>query len=239
MRRGGFTDGEVKYVDRFFAQEWTSTKKWDHFGLNNATGSHEPLNGIVQDDSPTGRDGRKVKMKSLHIKLALELDQVDEYDNPADEDNQVLLYDDQYFRFVVVIDTQSNKTVFNWNEVFQDNPVADARWGPLEWRNLQWSGRFKVVYDKTFRISRNGNIGFAIDAEGVNTTYYSAPHAKKVFKINVPLSDDVFYDGPNNTSGTITKNAMYMGGCRLLNHSSQVQPGTMSCWANARVRFVG
>lgn len=236
-RRGGFTDGEVKYRDRFWAQNWDSTAKWKHLAVGTATGSQEPLNGLLQDDSPTGRDGRKALMKSLHIKMSFELDQEDEYDNPADEDNQILRYDDQYWRFCIVMDKQANKSKFSWNEVFKDN--GDARWGPLEFRNLEWSGRFKVLYDKTFRLTRNGNFGFGIDAEGVNTTYYTAPHAKKLIKINIPLNDVVMFDGPNDTVGTITKNAIYAGGCRLLNHSSQTQPGDMDVFANCRIRFVG
>lgn len=236
-RYGGYFDGEVKYEDKRFAQFWNNMEGWKLFNLNTTTGSSEPLNGISQNDNPSSRDGRKIGMKSLHIRASLELCQVDEYNKTATEDNDVMFYDDQLFRFVIVMDTQANKAVPVIGEIFKAD--GDVRFAPLEFRNLEWSGRFKVLYDKVHKLTRSGNFGFAIDNEGVNTVYYSAPHSKKFVNINLKLNEDVMYDGTGDTSGQITKNSIYAMGCRMQNHSSQQQPGDLQVFFRSRVRFVG
>lgn len=139
------------------------------------------LNGLVPGDGATTRDGQSVKGTYLHIVGDLTL-------------NTNLVQD--MVRLVIVLDKQPNAAATTWATIYDG--TASAAYNAL--RNINNGDRFKVLYDKTFALSQNGQAG-------------------KHFSIYIPLNKRLskyyqktkFNAGTAGTIADITSNALYFG----------------------------
>ncbi len=111
------------------------------------------LNGVGQGDDPTDRDGRAYFMQSVMVKGIVFLDIEETAVNPPS---------DIVVRVLMVHDTQTNGAELTPTDVMNATGLPF-----LEFRNLDFTTRFKVLKDKTFVFRRN------IVNEGVTNSFAS------------------------------------------------------------------
>lgn len=203
-RTGGYSNIETKFVDYNVALSGVS---------NIISGAkHDPavncLNAIAQGDGESDRDGRKATIKSLHIKGTVTAAEADKFGTKV--------------RVIIVKDTQTNGVQLSPIDVLQVPPgqinQIDA------FRNLQYTSRFKVYYDKTFVLNPvpywNTLGAVAVGNE-----------PRRDFTVNLTnLNCNVIFDGTTADVSTITDNSFH-----LLAYTDQGAAVTY----NSRCRFVG
>lgn len=170
-RTGGFMGKELKYADWDF--DGTAQSTWS--GDSNPTGVY--LNSTAQGDAEQNRDGRQIKMKSLHIRGRV-------WSTTGQADGAPVLY-----RILVVMDKQANGAAPASGNLVMDNNTHPEH----EFRKLENSHRFKVLKDLTLGVHStvlNGNAAFT-------TT-------QGVFNININLNDIAAYDGTTAAENIVT-----------------------------------
>ncbi len=133
-RIGGFVDLENKFIDYetdndAFATTWATMED----------GTAKCLNATLVGDDESNRDGRIFHVNSLHIRGNVSYSLEESSAAPAS---------DVICRICLVWDTQTNGAQLTASEVMDGGQTRD--W--LAFRNLQWSKRFRILFDKTFRI---------------------------------------------------------------------------------------
>ncbi len=107
------------------------------------------LNGISQGDDETDRDGDKIKMHALEVRLLFE--------SAASEQNGAVI------RYCVVYDRQPNGFIASGVDVMEDSRVTSVR-------NITRTARFRVLLDRTMRLENyTGNS--AVSQHFVRTHY--------------------------------------------------------------------
>lgn len=189
---------EMKYYDRLQADVTAPTD--GHVILSS-------LNNIVQGDGPSARDGRVLHIKSIFIHGLMYLASGGAPPNNASDT----------FRVVVYQDMQTNGTAALSSDVF----TIPATRGYLAFRNLDNTGRFKILADKMYRLE-SGTVG----------TVNGADVVQKQFKINLPNLDIKVTN--NLTTNSIT-------GIRDNNVGIIIfsQTGDGKVTVNTRTRFIG
>jgi hypothetical protein len=170
---------EKKYHDRSAVTGTTAVGAASIIGIVGDTAT-----GIAQDNTATGRAGARVFVWNANVQLRL--------DSKSDSAscNQV--------RIMLVVDRQSNGTAPAITDILE---TAE----PLSFRNLENSGRFRFLYDKTHDV---GNKGGAWD--GTNDVYAGGC---KTIKINRDLKGmKVQYENGTSTgySGTVKDNNVWL-----------------------------
>jgi len=209
MRTAGFLGIETKFYDTGIAG--TAIVATAAGAEMDPTPNILCLNAITQGDGESQRDGRKVILKSLQIKGMINADAVA---NAADPPAGRLI------RILVVQDKQTNGAQLNSEDVIKDAGFLDV----LSMRNLQYSKRFVVHYDKVIRM-----IPTATMEDGANTS--STSYANQGFKFFKNLNVPVNFTSTTEAIANITDNSFHVialandTGCNLFYQS--------------RVRFVG
>lgn len=169
VRTGGFLGIERKFFDTevnngAFATSWTIEEPA-------TTG----LTAIAQGDGESNRDGKNYIIDSIHIKGFL---------NSAVQESQTAPLADILCRLVLVLDTQTNGAVLTATSVMDAGQSDDV----IAFRNLQFTRRFKVLWDRSFVIKRNNtNEGAAnlFAAAATNGPFFKVNH---VFKGGLPVT---------------------------------------------------
>ncbi len=198
-RTGGLQSVERKFTDTFLggtAIQQTGTLVSPGNGLTQC----------VQDDTESGRDGRKTTVLSLHGRGNLVLQSAGAFREPE----QVLL--------ILCMDTQTNGTQMTYAQLM-DIPTTSL--GPLGFRNLENTQRFKVLWTK--RITLNGAT--------VGNSAGSAP-VEKSWKFDVPVGVNQMWTGTGGTVSSIKDNSFHLWAISQLNSS-------VNCHGAFRCRFVG
>ncbi len=127
----GYRPGnELKFSD--------SENNADAFAVTWATmvdGTMNCLSAVAQGVGESQRLGRKYWISSIHLKLNII--------EPAKESQAGPISDTQ-LRLILVLDTQTNATIINATDVVDTGQTADI----LSFRNLQQTGRFRVLWDR-------------------------------------------------------------------------------------------
>lgn len=160
--------GELKYFDNVLANADVPI-----------AGAIVPAAGtLVEIPQGTGdiqRDGRKITVRSIHIRSNIQ--------NTAP---LTTLIQGSYLRYMLVWDKQTNLTAPTVTAVLQ---TADYR----SWRNIYNTQRFNILMDKTIVLSTTT----APSATTFTTQNY---YLKKSFKCNIPIT----YNDLSVTTGPIT-----------------------------------
>ncbi len=189
-RTGGFTNMEVKFFDTestadAFATTWAT--------MEPATTN---LTAVGQGDGESQRDGRKYMIRSIHVRGQV-IDQATESQTAPSGDGTV--------RFCLVWDTQTNGAQLTATDVMDGGQTNDI-WS---YRNLQFSKRFRILYDKTIVIPT----GRSAQNEGAANLFASSQtqvqfKINKIFKKPIP----VLMSGTTADIANVTDNSLHMIG---------------------------
>ncbi len=209
VRTGGFLGLEKKFFDvesnaDAFAVTWAV--------MEPATTN---LTAIAQGDGESNRDGRKYTMLSIHIKGYIQRAASEGVTNPVG---------DETVRLCLVWDKQTNGAQLTATDVMDGGQTDDY----LAFRNLQFTKRFQVLWDKTFTVpGRQGAMN-----EGASNLFSIAPIVIN-FKVNRVFKTPINVTMSNTTAdiANVVDNSIHMIGVG----------STTSVTANyqCRVRFVG
>lgn len=205
VRTGGLLGIEYKFLDNSYAAAATVLAVTG----SEADPAANTISGIAVGTAQNQRDGRKCVLKSVFIRGKIYLDPLaDQADVGAPE----------AVRVAIVLDQQTNGAQFNAEDVYVDTGTT-----VLAVRNLEYTGRFKVLYDRLFRLN------YEIAAtDGANTC--SCNGNQVFFKFFKKLNIPVTFVSDNNGVADISDNSLHV-----------------MCWGSAncnlaytsRVRFVG
>jgi hypothetical protein len=209
-RVGGYLGLEKKFVDHEYSSTLVQT-----VASAEADPAINHLCGITQDDSQNGRDGRHVRLESLHIQGHLKMASYDSATRP----------DNFYVRLFVVLDTQTNGAQFNAEDVL--SAPTDSTLSPDAMRNLQYVGRFKML--KTMTLVPTLNPG---DNAGSN---HEAAGDALPFEMHIRLKGlDVHHTGTSSAVSNVADNSIH-----LIAIKSEGTTVTTTLKYVARTRFYG
>ncbi len=137
VRTGGFLGLEMKFADietnsDAFATTWAT--------MEDAT--NDSVSGVAQGDGESQRDGRKYLIHSIHIRARV---------FKVFTESQAAPLGDIEGRICLVWDTQTNGAQLTATDVMDGGQTDDT----LAFRNLQHSKRFRVLWDKSWKLSLN------------------------------------------------------------------------------------
>lgn len=172
----------------------------------------------VQDDTPSGREGKRITCKYIEIKGTVSAPPVELQANPRVH-NKVFV--------ALVLDMQTNQAQLNSEDVFK-NTVAtvDGNASPL--RNLLFADRFRILKHETFNLDMKTLSHFAVDS-------FSEAGVSRDFSWFVPLKDLPvnFNATATGVIGNVIDNSVHV-------IAFSTGTGTTTTLAyNARLRFVG
>lgn len=199
-RTAGFLGIENKFVD----YEVTAGNIQQTVGASGADpAGPDCLNAIEQGDGENQRDGRKVTLKSIHIRGKVE--------SQANTACQV--------RIVLVHDTQTNGATIDPANVLL--PPVSGTLATHAFRNLQYSKRFRILYDRKW----------VINPQPVFNAVTVSSNQDKIFKIDKNLNIAVNFTGTTPVVANIADNSLHL---MAITDSAPVQLQYTS-----RCRFVG
>lgn len=162
-RTGGFMNLEKKFKDVELAET----------GLSNFWTTKNPLTGTISGvkigTGESDRDGRKYTIHSIYMKVVINKTFI-----PLDFD--LNRFEDIIGRIVIVLDTQTNGAQLTATDVFLTGVNNDT----FAFRNLQFTDRFRVLWDYPFRLSiangvmwKNSDAAYAVaSVSGEIITYF-------------------------------------------------------------------
>lgn len=208
-RTGGFLGIETKFFDTettddAFATTWAA--------MEPATTN---LTAIGQGDGESQRDGRKYSIKSIHLKGWVHV-------NTAE--SQTAPQSDHMVRICLVLDKQTNGAQLTATQVMDGGQTEDT----LSFRNLQFTKRFTVLFDRFIRIPNS----LGVMNEGAANLFANSL-MRVPFKINKVFNPPLEVLMSNTTAdiANVTDNSIHMIG--VSTHTTSLL--SYQC----RVRFVG
>lgn len=130
----------------------------------------DSFNLIAEGTGENERIGRHIMVRSLDLHITLNLD------------SAAITTQNDAVRLIAYIDMQANGVVATVAEILSSTAINS-------FRNLFQSGRFKVIYDKTFHF----NPGIS----GDGTTIDTAPIVRQI-RAHLPINMKVDYEGATN-----------------------------------------
>lgn len=173
-RRSGYYGGiERKFLDTAFSDGT----------LASAMTFYNPM-VIPQGDTESQRIGRKVVIRSLHLRGTLTLLNATDVTNTSNQ-----------FRMRIVIDTQTNGAQFGATDLLETDAINS-------FSNLANRSRFRVLYDKTKEFN-----SFGASATGAA---YSFGEVIKPISVNLKLNLPVEFDNSATTGAITTVRSNYI-----------------------------
>ena len=186
----------------------------------------ESILTIPQDNTESGRHGRKISLQRIQIKGMFT-----KKDNSAATDPD-LLTPQSYVRFCLVVDHQANADNSGLQPLVYEGLSAggtgDA--GFLSFRNLANTSRFTILKDKVVKLS--SDIEQLTDASGNGSSWLSLPSKQKLdvyVKCNIPIA----YTGTTGAIGERTNNNL-----AIIIFSNDVDPTKVTFEGTVRVRYL-
>lgn len=208
QRTGGYEGLEKKFIDYEYGPTAISA------GV--AGGEADPASGSIsamaRGDGQSDRDGRQCTLFSVHVSGRVILDA-----DSAGGSNPL----SGTARIVLVLDTQTNASQLNAEDVFVD--PSSASHDDLSFRNLQYQRRFRVLATETVNLRRD--LGFDSTTNSSGQTYAFQMH--KDFKNGIRVD----HNGTTADVATITDNSLHV----LAMSNDQSGPMTLTYYS--RVRF--
>ncbi len=146
-RFGGFVGLERKFLDTTRSVAVMSTS-WAAVAPTPAAGSTNSLSAMAQGNGQSEHIGRTYNIRSIQMRFTLSI--------PVAE-SETAPHSQEFYRLVVVLDTQCNNTAITATEVMQTSAVSDLQ----SYLNLENTGRFVILWDSgpTRIIPQNMNEG--------------------------------------------------------------------------------
>ncbi len=190
LRFGGFMGLEMKFKDTETVADAFSVT-WNRMDPASNT-----LSGVAQGDGESQRDGRVYWIHKISIRVMVTI--------TAAKESEVTPPPDQRYRYLLVLDKQTNGAAMGAGDVI----INTGNNKGLEWRNLQHTKRFQVLWDQEGIIHQNYvNEGAAnLFAANVQSTFIKVFH--KTFKN--PLK--VTCTGTTDNVNVIADNSLHMIG---------------------------
>lgn len=214
-RIGGLQAIENKYLDVNVAAGSMVNNTWALAQLD--PGATLCLNAIAQGDGPSNRDGRQYQIRSVHVRGYIIVDPIETQANPLA---------DVLVRLALVLDKQTNGAQVDPTTVFTGTGVNAFN----GFRNLEYTQRFRVIEDISFRINSEGGCAAAND--------FNAPSKVVPFIMNKEFKTPIKVNcnGVGATVASIADNSLHLVGCIAADAVSA--PVTrIHYWS--RVRFQG
>lgn len=205
----GFLGLEKKFVDSgIAATNISSTIAGSEIDPADA----DTLCAITQGDGPSSRDGRKIVLKSVHVKGTVDLPGADNINNG---DTNVFI--------ALVLDKQTNGAQLNAEDVFTQTTGLSSQ----PFRNLEYIQRFDVLASKTI-VLNSGGIAY-------NGTTLIPLSTRATFEFYRTLDLPVMFStgGTGGQVSTIVDNSLHM--IAIADNTSAIP----QIIYNSRVRWVG
>jgi hypothetical protein len=210
VRYAGLLNVEKKFSDQEYSGSIASTVTGSE--ADPATGT---VTAIAQGDGAQNRDGRHVKLLSLHVQGHVEW-------SVGTHANAQM---DGYCRIYVVQDLQTNGAQFSAEDVLKDPTDQDL--DVQAFRNLEHIGRFKVLKSLCIRQHTSGF------HDGTN---YKANGQLTPFEMHLNLKGlDQHYSGTTQSVANITDNSIHIMAIRCFQADTD---GAILKYI-ARTRFIG
>lgn len=164
------------------------------------------INLVPQGDAPNQRIGRKIWIKSIYMKMLFE--------SPQGSNN---VGTTENIRLIVYVDMQTNGAVATIATLFQTTDFQT-------FRNLENSGRYKTLFDKTICINRHAGAGASVTVNGWARMCVLKKWFKR-FKKPIP----VMFDG---ATGALTEIC-----CQNIGLAAFSQNATGELLGNIRIRY--
>jgi len=196
-RTGGFQGVEVKYHDTDLTTiPIASSANMSGLEMDPGTPVH-CVNAVPQNDTQSGRIGRRIFQKSFNIKGQIYLPELVDGTSPK-----------QYpiFFVSVVLDKQTNGAQLNSEDVY-DNVGGNAALTTSFFRNMEYTHRFQVLKSRTFRAFPASQ---SFDGTNIERNGYSIP-----FQFFIKLPNLVTnFSGTNAEIINIVDNSIHiLAGC--------------------------
>lgn len=208
VRTAGYLGIERKFFDKEFSQV---------LGTTIATASVDPasdsLNGIVQGNGESERDGRKCVMKKIEIEGTL---------IPSTILTSAAPLRAAYIKLALVLDTQTNAAAMTPTDYWTGTYAYMPR------RNMLNIQRFKTLWEKEIVLQPGGG-GFNDAA-----TTGALSHVGQRFKFSKNINIPVNYVGTTDAIASISDNSLHLMGVCSSNTAPEV-----TCIYTSRVTFVG
>ncbi len=188
---GGYGNIEIKFADietsnDAFATTWTT--------MEDAT--NDSVSGVAQGIGESQRIGRKYTINSIHIRAIAHVAATESVVNPQSAFRG---------RICLVWDTQSNGTQLTATDVMDGGLTNDF----LAFRNLQFTKRFRVLWDRSFVITPTGQTN-----EGAINLFANGSYTTNTMNFNkrFPKGVPVLTDAITAVMASITDNSFHVIG---------------------------
>ncbi len=186
QRTGGFLGKELKFFDvDENAGVFTTTWAVQEPDTTNLT-------AVAQGDGESNRDGRKYAMHSIHLKGMVSFPTTESATAPVA---------DSSVRLVLVLDTQTNGAQLTATDVMDGGGSVDL----LSFRNLQFTKRFKVLWDKLITVKPQGTNEGAINL-------FANSNTQRLFSFNKKFAKPipVTMKGTTADIANVTDNSIHL-----------------------------
>lgn len=196
QRTGGFMGEEVKFFDTHLIPGHVAAVSNLSTSMRDPTGGLLCLNAPKRGSGPSEREGRAIKMKSIHITGTIQY--VPQFDNTV-----IATIPDVFI--ALVLDTQTNKAQMASNLCYI-NPSGQQPLVTAPLRNLEYSKRFKVL-----KVKRIHAPDLNLDITGASAHEYSGKLIhfemhKKLYNLPVQFVGDA----DPNTVANIQDNSLHI-----------------------------
>ena len=180
-----------------------------------------PMNAVAAGTGANERDGRQILLKGIYSHIEV----------------SSFALEQQYFRIALVLDTQYNSIDNNVNgdtgsQIFL-NENGDAGNPTSDFRNLENTSRFKVLYDKTIKLNPMIAGGAPNDI-----LQYQGNRPKVDLKVAKKLNMKVNYKSADGTAPAIVDNALYWIACQTRETAGELNTN-IGILVKHRMRFIG
>jgi len=215
VRTGGFLGIEKKFFDTFKTTTVIANP------ANCTGGELDPatdncLNGVVQGDGESNRDGKNYIIKSLHFNGRVVTNS---------QNNKTVGWIPPSVFIAIVLDTQTNGAQLNSEDVYT-NPLGSSATNTCLQRNLQYSSRFRVL--KTWKLDFN-DPPFSWDGTDLESCGQSQSIEAHLDNLNIKVS----CSATTGTVAAITDNSLHVIG--FTTNGTE----TVNLCYNSRIRFMG
>lgn len=219
LRTAGFLGREMKFFDTAVAPVAivnSATMAGGEVDPTALPGAVLCLNAMAQDDTPSGRDGRRVILKSVQVTGKINLGASELAASPVASMNVFV---------ALVLDTQTNAAQLNSEDVYI-NTSASLLMGAEPQRNLLFGNRFVILKKETFNLDPLTLSHFAADSFSTAGRSVTFDWFKKI-------------DIPVNMIGTTAVIANVVDNSLHMLAFTDTAGGNLTIAYNSRVRFVG
>jgi len=204
-------------------------KWWDHGqdltaldtapDANNPASYHiESLNQMAAGDDGNQRQGLKIQIKKLNLRMKVKVDP------NSDGTNANIVADAHLFRVIVYLDVSPNGAGATWDQIFEVNPTSEGQ--EYVYNKLSSTGRFKILIDKWIRVPPS----FVV-YDGTNFHAYGN---HMFFKKSIPLDVATHFSDTTNNLTAIQRNNI---GMFIVADASATTYTDMKFSFRSRIRF--